>query len=99
MAEFKRRLLKFSTGKQVILYGNSIGIGKTLEVGESNIPNILALPLDNGAEQTIQNPQHLSADEVMELADFIMGLWLQLKENIRTHGLDNPKIFVRENFR
>lgn len=99
MAELKRRLLKFSTGKQVILYGNSIGIGKTLEVGEGNIPNILALPLDINAEQTIQNPQHLNADEVMELADFMMGLWLQLKDNIRTHGLDNPKIFVRENFR
>lgn len=99
MAELKRRLLKFSTGKQMILYGNSISISKALEVGEGNIPNILALPLDANAEQTIQNPQHLSADEVMELADFMMSLWLQLKENIRTHGLDNPKIFVRENFR
>lgn len=99
MAELKRRLLKFSTGKQMVLYGNSISISKTLEIGEGHIPNILALPLDSSAEQTIQNPQHLSADEVMELADFVMGLWLQLKENIRTHGLDNPKIFVRENFR
>ncbi|HEY0298485.1 MAG TPA: hypothetical protein VGB84_04620 [Arachidicoccus sp.] len=99
MAELRKRLLKFSTGKQIILYGNSIGIGKSLEVGECIIPNILALPLDADTEQTIQNPQHLTADEVMELADFMTGLWLQLKENIRTHGLSNPKIFVRENIR
>ena len=99
MVELKKRLLKFSTEKQIILYGNSIGIGKSLEVGECIIPNILASPLHGSVESTIQNPQHLTADEVIELADFMMGPWLELKENIRTHGLDNPKIFVRESFR
>jgi len=99
MAELKKRLLKFSTGKQMTLYGNSISISRALEVGEGHIPNILASPLESSGEDKIQNPQHLTADEVMELADFMTGLWLQLKENIRTHGLDNPKIFVRENIR
>jgi len=99
MAEFKRRILKFSTGKQMTLYGNSISIGKSLEVGEGNIPNILALPLDPGSEQKIQNPQHLTSDEVMEVADYMMGLWLQLKENIRRYGLEDPKIFQGESGR
>lgn len=99
MAEFKRRTLRFSTGKQMSLYGNSISIGRTLEVGEGNIPNILALPIDPNTEQKIQNPQHLTADEVMELADYMTGLWLQLKENIRRYGLESPKIFVGESGR
>lgn len=99
MAELKKRVLKFSTGKQMNLYGNSISISRALEIGEGHIPNILASPLENSSDDKIQNPQHLTADEVMELADFMMSLWLQLKENIRTHGLDNPKIFVRESFR
>ena len=99
MAEFKRRILKFSTGKQMTLYGNSISIGRTLEIGEGNIPNILALPMDPNAEQKIQNPQRLTMEEVMELADYMTGLWLQLKENIRKYGLESPKIFVGESGR
>lgn len=99
MAEFKRRTLKFSTGKQVTLYGNSISIGRTLEVGEGNIPNILALPIDPGTDGKIQNPQRLTADEVMELADYMTRLWLDLKENIRKHGLESPKIFMGESGR
>lgn len=99
MAEFRKRILKFSTGKQMALYGNSISIGKTLEVGEGNIPNILALPLEPGSEQKNQNPQHLTRDEVMELADYMMRLWLELKENIRRYGLEDPKIFQGESGR
>ena len=34
MAEFKRKALLLSTGKQVKLFGNSIAIGKSLEIGE-----------------------------------------------------------------
>jgi hypothetical protein len=99
MAEFRKRILKFSTGKQMTLYGNSISIGKSLEVGEGNIPNILALPLDPGSEQKNQNPQHLTLDEAMELGDCMMGLWLQFKENIRKYGLEDPKVFQGESGR
>ena len=42
MAEFKRRTLTLSTGKQIKLYGNSIGIGKSLEVAEGYAPNIFS---------------------------------------------------------
>ena len=34
MAEFKRKTFLLSTGKQIKLFGNSIAIGKSLEIGE-----------------------------------------------------------------
>ena len=39
MAEFKRRTLFLSSGKQIKLFGNSIAIGKSLEIGEGYAPN------------------------------------------------------------
>lgn len=99
MAEIKRRTLTLSTGKQIKLFGNSIGISKSLEIGEGYMPNILSTNPDNdpkGEPQLVNNPYKLTLEEVMELADFMMQLWLQLKENIRKNGLDNPRIFSRE---
>lgn len=34
MTDFKRRTLFLSTGKQIKLFGNSMAIGKSLEIGE-----------------------------------------------------------------
>lgn len=95
----KRRMLLLSTGKQIKLFGNSIGIGKTLEIGEGYMPNILSLSIDNSVKEEsspVQNPHKLSREEIMELADFMMGLWLQLKENIRKNGIESSKIFARD---
>lgn len=100
MAEMKRRTILFSSGRQLKLFGNSIGIGKTLEIGESYTPNILsANPVDVSEEDptTVHNPHRLTREEIMELADFMMHLWLQLKDNIRKNGMDSPKIFARDN--
>lgn len=99
MADFKRKTLLLSTGKQVKLFGNSIAIGKSLEIGEGYAPNILSAP----AEQTdkkevtvINNPYHLTGEEIMELADYNIQLWMDLKANIRRHGMESPKIFNRD---
>ncbi|MBX2924757.1 MAG: hypothetical protein KF746_21325 [Chitinophagaceae bacterium] len=99
MAEMKRRTVLFSTGKQMKLFGNSIGIGKTLEVGEGYIPNILSANMEEDAGDDVSmvhNPHKLSREEVMELADFMMMLWLQLKENIRKNGMESSRIFARD---
>ena len=102
MAELKRRVLKFSTRKQVKLYGNSIGIGRTLEIGEGYAPNMLAgnpeVASDKSAAK-VNNPYHLTQEEIMELADYMMALWLQLKENIRKYGAESAKVFLKESRR
>lgn len=96
MAEFKRRTLTLSTGKQIKLYGNSIGIGKSLEVAEGYAPNIFACvshDQDTKPGSTVANPHQLSAEEMYELADFSIRLWLDLKDNIRKHGINSTKVF------
>jgi hypothetical protein len=122
MAEFKRRTLFLSSGKQVKLFGNSVAIGKSLEIGEGYSPNILSciqqevettkpgstgkvLP-DNPKEKiisrlaaTVSNPFSLSETDLMEIADYNIRLWLDLKDNIRKHGINSPQLFNSEALR
>ncbi len=99
MADFKRRTLLLSSGKQIELFGSSVAIGKSLEIGEGYAPNIFSC-ISNEAEDNktiliVSNPYQLSFIEMMELADYNIQLWMNLKENIRKYGVDNPKIFNR----
>ena len=43
MADFKRKTLMLSSGKIIKLFGSSIAIGKSLEVGEGYAPNIFSV--------------------------------------------------------
>lgn len=121
MADIKRRTLTLTSGKQIKLYGNSMAIGSSLEVGEGAAPNILSFMEQSEEERpdsiipdptaenkpkkakpiskpvaTVLNPHRLTVMEILEMADFNIGLWMQLKDNIRRHGLNNPKIFNRD---
>ncbi len=100
MAELKKRLLKLNSGRQVKLYGTSIGISDSLEIGEGYAPNLLALNTEVKTDKTtashVHNPNRFTAEELMELADYMMQLWLQLKINIRKYGTESPKLFARE---
>lgn len=88
-------MLVLSNGKQIKLFGTSIGIGKTLEIGECYAPNILATtaqPKGDKSEE-VQNPHHLTEAEIMEIADFNIRLWLDLKDNLRKFGTTSNKVF------
>jgi hypothetical protein len=99
MAELKRRTLILSTGKQIKLFGASIAIGKSLEIGEGYAPNIFS-SVEEGPEGkptvSISNPYKLTVEELHELADYNIRLWIELKDNLRRHGINNPKIFTSE---
>ncbi|MHA4812566.1 hypothetical protein ACX0G9_31020 [Flavitalea flava] len=74
MADLKRRTLQLSSGKQVKLFGNSVAIGKSLEIGEGYAPNILSLveeQADNKIPAGLSNSHRLTVDELMELAGLI----------------------------
>jgi len=89
MADFKRRTLLLSNGKQIKLFGNSIAIGKSLEIGEGYAPNIFSCTSDQSKEKstlTVLNPYQLTSGEVMEVADYNIRIWMDLKDNIRKHG-------------
>jgi len=99
MADFKRRTLLLSSGKQIKLFGNSIAIGKLLEIGEGYAPNIFSCVNEQASSKVgagVSNPYDLTPDEINELADYNIQLWMDLKANIRKHGLSSSKIFNQE---
>jgi hypothetical protein len=99
MADFKRRTLVLSTGKQIKLFGSSFAISKSLEIGEGYAPNIFSCSNDQPTDKktnVIINPHNLTTEEIMELADYNMRLWMELKENVRKHGLESTKVFNRD---
>jgi hypothetical protein len=103
MAQIKRKMLTLCTGKQIKLYGISIGISNNLEIGEGYTPNIFSSAPEHltskAAEKTAlpnSNPYQLSTDELHELADFNIRLWMDFKDNLRQFGTESPKIFNRE---
>ena len=79
-----------------------MAIGKSLEIGEGSAPNIfyyMEEQQDSKIPAGVSNPHRLTLEDVMELADFNIQLWMELKENIRRHGFTNPKIFNQEAIR
>jgi hypothetical protein len=118
MADFKRRTLYLSTGKQIKLYGASIAIGKSLELGEGYAPNIFSVAQLNIGENpgvisadkdspeklssakmarktphSVSNPYRLTLEEVLEIADYNIRLWMDLKDRVRENGVNSSKIF------
>jgi hypothetical protein len=99
MADLKRRTLQLSSGKQIKLFGNSVAISKNLEIGEGYAPNILSLieeQSDGKSPGNLSNPHKLTLEDLMELADFNMQLWLDLKAGLRRYGQVDPRIFGQE---
>ncbi|WP_157580763.1 hypothetical protein [Segetibacter koreensis] len=96
MADFKRRTLLLSTGKQIKLFGTSIAIGKSLEIGEGYAPNIFSCANEQSTPKPatgVANPYQLTAEEIVEVADYNIQLWMDLKANLRKHGVNSSKIF------
>ena len=140
MAEFKRRTLILCTGKQIRLYGNSIAIGPSREIGEGAAPNIFSeliapssaksseesnrkqVQLNDGKEDLsdstetdgkpkkkksaifisdkssakVSNPYQLTEEEIHDLADYNIQLWMDLKRNIRKYGVSDSIVFNQD---
>jgi hypothetical protein len=102
MAEFKRQTFQLSNGKQIRLHGNSFFINRSLEIGEGFVPNVFSLfeePSDGKPSFSVSNPHKLTLEELHELADYNIRLWMDLKDSIRSNGTNNPKVFNREAIR
>ncbi|OJV52295.1 MAG: hypothetical protein BGO31_05545 [Bacteroidetes bacterium 43-16] len=99
MAEIKKRILTLSSGKIIKLWGNSLAIGKSLEIGEGYAPNLFSYSLSQTADKsvpTVSNPHGLNKEEFLELADYQIRLWMDLKDAIRLHGIGSIKVFNKE---
>jgi hypothetical protein len=99
MADLKRRTLQLSSGKQIKLYGNSLAINKSLEIGEGYAPNILSVAEEQQESKTpagLSNPHRLTVEELMDLADFNIQLWMDLKAGLRRYKEVDPRIFGQD---
>lgn len=99
MTDLKNRILYLNSGRQIKLYGDSVAINQLLELGEGYAPNIFALSQgqpDKNIPMGLTNPHGLTAEELMELADFNIQLWMDLKAGIRHYGGIDLKIFRQE---
>ncbi|MCD2424346.1 hypothetical protein LQ567_16320 [Niabella pedocola] len=48
---------------------------------------------------SVQNPFGLTDTDLHEIADYNIQLWMNLKNNLRKYGVDNPKVFNRDELR
>jgi hypothetical protein len=102
MAELKRQTFQFTSGKQIRLHGNSFFVNKSLEIGEGFVPNLFSLfeeQIGGRPSTSVSNLHKLTPEEIQELADYNIRLWLDLKDNIRKYGANSPRVFSRENIR
>src|SRR5450432_2460721 len=96
MAEIKRKMLYLSSGKQIKLTGTGLAIAKNLNVSEGYVPYVFSCAedqKDNTTGSIILNPHKLTADEIYDMADYNIQLWMDLKANIRKYGPNDPRIF------
>ena len=122
MTDFKRRTLFLTTGKQIKLYGNSLAIGSSLEIGEGSAPNIFSYveleveskkkieivdekeeneekPIKKVAKKRqviVQNPHQLTSSDLLEIANYNIQLWQDLKKNIRRYGVEDARVFDQD---
>lgn len=61
-----------NSGKQIKLFGNSIAIGKSLEIGERYTPSLFA-----ASNEAINNPHQFTVEELMEVSDYSIQLWME----------------------
>ncbi len=63
MADFKRRTLILSSGKQPKLYGNSLAIYPSLEIGEGAAPNIFSFINQQHLPDTEENKSSVALEQ------------------------------------
>ncbi len=96
MAEIKRKMLLLSSGKQIKLTGTGLAIAKNLNISEGYVPYVFSCAeeqKENNVGSIILNPYKLTADEIYDIADYNIQLWMDLKSNIRKYGPDDPRVF------
>ncbi len=79
MADLKRRTLLLSTGTSIKLFGNSVAIGKSLEIGEGYAPNIFSSIEEEPEGKTLAvvcNPHKLISEEMQELTIIFACGWI-----------------------
>ena len=99
MATLKENVLVFETGRKIKITAGIISINAMLEVAQGYGNPVLRYDPDSQRDQDVDavcNTHNLTKEEALEMTDCVVNLWMKLRDNIRKHGLTDPKIFLRE---
>jgi hypothetical protein len=96
MAILKKEIMVFSTGKQIKVPGGIFSILPSLEIADYYSRLVLFYDSDSKKDNTlpaVRNVYGLTKEELIEVADAMIMCWIDLKDNVRKYGIDNPEIF------
>ncbi len=96
MANVKKDQMSFENGRQLTIPGGIVSISKSLELADYYSRSILfydPISKTNKAVEPVQNIYNLTGNELIELADNMIRLWIDLKDNVRKYGIKSPEIF------
>ncbi|MGE7775243.1 hypothetical protein ACQKLP_10995 [Chitinophaga sp. NPDC101104] len=100
MAQFKRKSLMLSSGKQIKMTGTALCILPSLEIGEGFTNNIFGVNEAIGENQkaivTLTNPYQLSPADVQEIALLHIRYWLDLIDAVGEFGTKDATIFRKK---
>jgi hypothetical protein len=96
MAILKKDSIIFSSGRQIDIPGGIVSITKSLELTDYYSRNILFYDYaskGNKQLEPVRNIYSLTTEELVEVADCMIQLWINLKDNTRKLGINSPDIF------
>jgi len=96
MATIKKDLIIFASGRQITVPNGSLSITRRLEIADYYSRNIFfadGQPTGDKKIDKVTNIYGLTREEVIEIADAMIHLWIDLKDNVRALGVDTPEIF------
>lgn len=98
MAIVKKDTIVFSNGREISAPGGIISITRTLELSDYYSRNVFFLDGQASGGKVV-NIYQLSKDELIEIADLMIQLWMELKDNVRQSDITNPAIFKAKSAR
>src|SRR5688500_18661805 len=96
MAVFKKDLITFSNGRQIKVPGGIFSIISSLELADYYSRLVFFYDEDSKSNKeilSVNNIYNLTKEELIEVADCMITHWINLKDNVRKYGIDNPEIF------
>lgn len=96
MATLKKDSIVCSNGREVKVPGGILSIARTLELADYYSRNVLYYEVEHRRNKEVEpvgNIYSLTKEELIEIADCMIQLWIELKDNVRKFGIKSPEIF------
>ncbi|MGF6848281.1 hypothetical protein QFZ51_003516 [Chitinophaga sp. W3I9] len=92
MATVKKDAIVFTNGREINVPGGIVSITRSLELTDYYSRNVLYHDPTH-KDGPVVNIYGLNKDEAIEIADLMIQLWIELKDNIRQFNISKAEIF------